>query len=131
MKICAATGNAGKLLRCGVAGLLHRGGRFAALAGELLRHAGKLLLSGTDAVQRAQLLIADFAQAGEQISRGTLEALVAAAGAALPVHAAGTDKIKVGLLGCGAWLLTSLRNAEPPFSASLEELQRDREQLLP
>lgn len=36
-----------------------------------------------------------------------------------------------GLLVCGAWLLTSLRNAEPPFSASLEELQRDREQLLP
>lgn len=36
-----------------------------------------------------------------------------------------------GLLGCGGWLLTSLRNAEPPFSASLEELQRDREQLLP
>lgn len=36
-----------------------------------------------------------------------------------------------GLLACGAWLLTSLRNAEPPFSASLEELQRDREQMLP
>ena len=36
-----------------------------------------------------------------------------------------------GLLACGAWLLISLRNAEPPFSASLEELQRDREQLLP
>lgn len=35
-----------------------------------------------------------------------------------------------GLLGCGAWLLVSLRNAETPFSASLEELQRDREQLL-
>lgn len=37
----------------------------------------------------------------------------------------------LGLLGCGAWLLISLRNAEAPFSASLEELQRDREQLLP
>ncbi|MFG0584975.1 MULTISPECIES: phage holin family protein [unclassified Pseudomonas] len=37
----------------------------------------------------------------------------------------------LGLLGCAAWLLLSLRNAEPPFSASLEELQRDREQLLP
>ena len=37
----------------------------------------------------------------------------------------------IGLFGCGAWLLTSLRNAETPFSASLEELQRDREQLLP
>lgn len=36
-----------------------------------------------------------------------------------------------GLLGCGAWLLISLSNAEPPFSASQEELQRDREQLLP
>jgi hypothetical protein len=28
-------------------------------------------------------------------------------------------------------LLTQLRNAPPPFSASLEELARDREQLLP
>ena len=36
-----------------------------------------------------------------------------------------------GLVGCTTWLLISLRNAETPFSASLEELQRDREQLLP
>ncbi|MBA4243468.1 MAG: hypothetical protein C0452_06080 [Pseudomonas sp.] len=37
----------------------------------------------------------------------------------------------LGLLTCSTWLLRSLRNAEPPFSATLEELQRDREQLLP
>lgn len=35
------------------------------------------------------------------------------------------------LLGCTAWLVLSLQRAEAPFSASLEELQRDREQLLP
>lgn len=36
-----------------------------------------------------------------------------------------------GLIGCATWLLVSLHNAETPFSATLEELQRDREQLLP
>ncbi|MFI8747883.1 phage holin family protein [Pseudomonas sp. NPDC077186] len=36
-----------------------------------------------------------------------------------------------GLLASGAWLALSLQRAEPPFAASLEELQRDREQLLP
>lgn len=37
----------------------------------------------------------------------------------------------LGLLGCAGWLVLGLQNAEPPFKASLEELQRDREQLLP
>lgn len=37
----------------------------------------------------------------------------------------------LGLLICLLRLLTQLRNAPPPFSASLEELARDREQLLP
>lgn len=37
----------------------------------------------------------------------------------------------LGLLACGTWLILGLKNAEPPFKASLEELQRDREQLLP
>ncbi|SFO92197.1 phage holin family protein [Pseudomonas borbori] len=37
----------------------------------------------------------------------------------------------LGLLICLLRLLTLLRNAPPPFSASLEELARDREQLLP
>lgn len=37
----------------------------------------------------------------------------------------------LGLIGCGSWLVLSLHNADPPFQASLEELQRDREQLLP
>lgn len=36
-----------------------------------------------------------------------------------------------GLLACGTWLVQSLRHAEAPFSATLEELQRDREKLLP
>ncbi|MGE8498988.1 MAG: phage holin family protein [Pseudomonas sp.] len=35
-----------------------------------------------------------------------------------------------GLLTCGGVLLHRLRNAPTPFSASLEELARDREQLL-
>ncbi|GIZ13898.1 phage holin family protein [Pseudomonas sp. NCCP-436] len=34
-------------------------------------------------------------------------------------------------LGCTVLILHRLRHAEAPFSASLEELQRDREQLLP
>ncbi|WP_154067036.1 phage holin family protein [Pseudomonas sp. CC6-YY-74] len=37
----------------------------------------------------------------------------------------------LGLLICLLRLLAHLRNAPPPFSASLEELARDREQLLP
>lgn len=37
----------------------------------------------------------------------------------------------LGLLVCLLRLLAHLRNAPPPFSASLEELARDREQLLP
>ncbi|MNF50602.1 hypothetical protein D3C84_319020 [compost metagenome] len=37
----------------------------------------------------------------------------------------------LGLLICLLRLLALLRNAPPPFSASLEELARDREQLLP
>lgn len=37
----------------------------------------------------------------------------------------------IGLLLCAGWLLASLLRAPAPFSASLEELQRDREQLLP
>jgi len=37
----------------------------------------------------------------------------------------------VGLLTCAGVLITRLRNAPTPFSASLEELARDREQLLP
>lgn len=37
----------------------------------------------------------------------------------------------LGLLICLLRLLAQLRNAPPPFSASLEELARDREQLLP
>ncbi|MHA6494421.1 phage holin family protein [Pseudomonas borbori] len=37
----------------------------------------------------------------------------------------------LGLLCCLMALLSQLRNATPPFSASLEELARDREQLLP
>ena len=37
----------------------------------------------------------------------------------------------VGLLICASKLFTRLRNAPAPFSASLEELARDREQLLP
>ncbi|MDO9623525.1 MAG: phage holin family protein [Pseudomonas sp.] len=37
----------------------------------------------------------------------------------------------LGLLVCLLRLLSHLRNAPPPFSASLEELARDREQLLP
>lgn len=37
----------------------------------------------------------------------------------------------LGLAGCGSWLIMGLRNAEMPFRASLDELQRDREQLLP
>ncbi|MEQ9724816.1 phage holin family protein [Pseudomonas sp. WHRI 8822A] len=36
-----------------------------------------------------------------------------------------------GLLGCGWNLVRRMRNAPAPFSASLEELARDREQLLP
>jgi len=36
-----------------------------------------------------------------------------------------------GLLGCGWNLVRRMRNAPTPFSASLEELARDREQLLP
>lgn len=36
-----------------------------------------------------------------------------------------------GLLGSAGWLVQSLLRADPPFSATLEELQRDREQLLP
>ncbi|UUD63953.1 phage holin family protein [Pseudomonas seleniipraecipitans] len=37
----------------------------------------------------------------------------------------------LGLLGCAASLVQRMRNAPAPFSASLEELARDREQLLP
>ena len=37
----------------------------------------------------------------------------------------------VSLLVCASKLVTRLRNAPAPFSASLEELARDREQLLP
>ncbi|WXL27362.1 phage holin family protein [Ectopseudomonas mendocina] len=37
----------------------------------------------------------------------------------------------LGLISCVGILLTRLRNAPTPFSASLEELARDREQLLP
>ena len=37
----------------------------------------------------------------------------------------------LGLLICLLRLLAHLRNAPPPFSASLEELARNREQLLP
>ncbi|SDH40276.1 Uncharacterized membrane protein YqjE [Pseudomonas flavescens] len=37
----------------------------------------------------------------------------------------------VGLLACAASLVQRMRNAPAPFSASLEELARDREQLLP
>lgn len=36
-----------------------------------------------------------------------------------------------GLLVCGWHLVQRMRNAPAPFSASLEELARDREQLLP
>ena len=36
-----------------------------------------------------------------------------------------------GLLVCAATLIQRMRNAPAPFSASLEELARDREQLLP
>ncbi|MDD1508521.1 phage holin family protein [Pseudomonas sp. CNPSo 3701] len=36
-----------------------------------------------------------------------------------------------GLLLCGWSLVQRMRNAPAPFSASLEELARDREQLLP
>jgi uncharacterized membrane protein YqjE len=36
-----------------------------------------------------------------------------------------------GLLGCVWNLVRRMRNAPAPFSASLEELARDREQLLP
>lgn len=36
-----------------------------------------------------------------------------------------------GLLICLLRLLSHLRNASPPFKATLEELARDREQLLP
>lgn len=36
-----------------------------------------------------------------------------------------------GLLACAATLIQRMRNAPAPFSASLEELARDREQLLP
>lgn len=36
-----------------------------------------------------------------------------------------------GLLGCGWNLVRRMRYAPAPFSASLEELARDREQLLP
>jgi uncharacterized membrane protein YqjE len=37
----------------------------------------------------------------------------------------------IGLLVCLGILLSRLRNAPTPFSASLEELARDREQLIP
>lgn len=37
----------------------------------------------------------------------------------------------LGLLGCGWNLVRRMRDAPAPFSASLEELARDREQLLP
>lgn len=37
----------------------------------------------------------------------------------------------IGMLGAGIWLISTLVNATAPFSASIEELQRDREQLLP
>ncbi|KIP96673.1 MULTISPECIES: phage holin family protein [Pseudomonas] len=37
----------------------------------------------------------------------------------------------LGLLACAASLVQRMRNAPAPFSASLEELARDREQLLP
>jgi uncharacterized membrane protein YqjE len=37
----------------------------------------------------------------------------------------------LGLFSCLAALLLRIRNAPAPFSASLEELARDREQLLP
>jgi uncharacterized membrane protein YqjE len=37
----------------------------------------------------------------------------------------------LGLLGCAASLVQRMRNAPAPFGASLEELARDREQLLP
>jgi len=37
----------------------------------------------------------------------------------------------LGLLGCAASLVQRMRTAPAPFSASLEELARDREQLLP
>jgi uncharacterized membrane protein YqjE len=37
----------------------------------------------------------------------------------------------LGLLACLLGLLLRLRNAPAPFAASLEELARDREQLLP
>ncbi|KRW62177.1 phage holin family protein [Pseudomonas sp. TTU2014-080ASC] len=37
----------------------------------------------------------------------------------------------LGLLTCVGVLISRLRNAPTPFSASLEELARDREQLLP
>lgn len=37
----------------------------------------------------------------------------------------------LGLLLSGGWLALGLLRSAPPFSASLEELQRDREQLLP
>lgn len=36
-----------------------------------------------------------------------------------------------GLLACGWSLVQRMRNSPAPFSASLEELARDREQLLP
>jgi uncharacterized membrane protein YqjE len=37
----------------------------------------------------------------------------------------------LGMLTCLLCLRTQLRNAPPPFSASLDELARDREQLMP